>query len=103
MAEKKYDWKAISRNPKFVELSRKKSAFLLGWWVFSTVYYFCLPLGAAYAPSIFKIKVIGAINLGYLFAFSQFLVSWGLAMYYSHVANKDFDRLTRELIDELHI
>jgi hypothetical protein len=26
-----------------------------------------------------------------------------LAHYYAHVANKDFDRLTKNLIDELHL
>jgi uncharacterized membrane protein (DUF485 family) len=101
MAEKQYDWAAIAKNPKFVELHHKKSAFLFGWWIFSTVYYFLLPIGAAYTPGLFKIKVIGVINFGYVFALSQFIVSWALAHYYAHVANKDFDRLTRELVDEL--
>ncbi len=101
MAEKQYDWKAIAQNPKFVELHHKKSVFLFGWWVFSTVYSFLLPIGAAYTPGLFKIKIIGALNFGYLFALSQFAVSWALAHYYAHVANKDFDRLTRELVDEL--
>ena len=50
---------------------------------------------------LFKVKVIGVVNFGYVFALSQFFVSWGLAHYYAHVANKDFDRLTRELVDEL--
>ncbi len=47
--------------------------------------------------------MIGVINFGYIFALSQFFVSWGIALYYAHVANKDFDRLTRELVDELQI
>ncbi len=59
MAEKQYDWGAIAKNPKFVELHHKKSVFLFGWWIFSTVYYFLLPIGAAYTPGLFKIKVIG--------------------------------------------
>ncbi|MBJ6725125.1 DUF485 domain-containing protein [Geomesophilobacter sediminis] len=101
MAEKQYNWAAIAKNPKFVELHRKKTVFLFGWWIFSCVYYFLLPISAAYTPGIFKIKIIGNINFGYLFALSQFFVSWALALYYSHVANKDFDRLTRELVDEL--
>jgi len=101
MAEIKYDWAAIAKNPKFVELCRKKNAFLFGWWIFSSAYYFLLPIGAAYAPDIFKIKVVGVINIGYAFALSQFFVSWGIAMYYAHVANKDFDRLTRELIEDI--
>ena len=98
---KQYNWSAIAKNPKFVELHHKKQAFLFGWWIFSSVYYFLLPLGSAYAPGLFKIKIISNINFGYLFALSQFFVSWGLAMYYAHVANKDFDRLTRDLVDGL--
>ena len=103
MAEKQYDWPAIARNPKFVELHHRKRAFLFGWWVFSCEYSFLLPIGAAYAPGIFKVKVIGVINFGYVFALSQFFVSWGIALYYAKIANQDFDRLTRELIDELHM
>ena len=101
MAEKQIDWAAIARNPKFVELHHKKTVFLFGWWIFSTVYYFLLPIGAAYIPGLFKIKIIGRINFGYIFALSQFFVSWGLAHYYAQVANNDFDRLTRELVEEL--
>jgi uncharacterized membrane protein (DUF485 family) len=47
--------------------------------------------------------MIGVINFGYVFALSQFFVSWALALYYAHVANKDFDRMTKELITELHL
>jgi uncharacterized membrane protein (DUF485 family) len=101
MATQTYDWAALARNPKFVELHRRKAVFLFGWWIFSTVYYFLLPIGAAYATDLFKIKILGNINFGYMFALSQFFVSWGLAHYYAHVANKDFDRLTRDLVNEL--
>jgi len=62
-----------SKNPKFVELHHKKTAFLFGWWIFSSVFYFLLPIGAGYAPGLFKIQVLGRINVGYLFALSQFL------------------------------
>ena len=69
--------------------------------------YFLLPIGAAYAQGLFKIIVIPygkpghGINFGYMYALSQFFVSWGIAIYYAHVANKDFDRLTRELVAEI--
>lgn len=95
------DWKAISRHPKFVELHDRKKRFLVGWWLFSAIFYFALPIGAAYAGSIFKIRVIGVLNLGYLFAFAEFLMAWGVALHYANVANKEFDRLTRELVEEL--
>ncbi|MGO9568872.1 MAG: DUF485 domain-containing protein [Desulfomonilaceae bacterium] len=103
MAEKKEDWAAIARNPKFVELHKRKAYFLFGWWIFSSVYYFLLPIGAGAAPGFFSVKVIGAINIGYLFALSQFFVSWAIALYYASWANHVSDRLTRELIDELKL
>jgi len=102
MSKESYDWAAIARNPKFIELHHRKQKFLFGWWAFSTIYYFMLPIGAAYLPDLFTVKVLGRINLGYLFALSQFFVSWGIAMYYAKVANRDFDRLTRELVQELN-
>lgn len=101
MDTKSVNWAALARNPKFVELHHKKTAFLFGWWAFSSVYYFLLPIGAAYAPGLFKVKILGNINFGYLFALSQFFVSWGIAIYYSKVANQKFDRMTRELVDEI--
>lgn len=103
MGQKKIDWAAIARNPKFVELHHRKSIFLFGWWTFSCIFYFLLPIGAAYAPGLFKIKILGNINFGYFFALSQFFVSWGIALYYAKVANRDFDRLTRELVQELGV
>lgn len=96
-------WAAIARNPKFIELRKRKTTFLFGWWVFSTIYYFLLPIGAGAAPEFFGVKVIGNINMGYLFALSQFFVSWAIAMYYASWANRFSDRLTKELLDELNL
>lgn len=103
MAAQQEDWAAIARNPKFIELHRRKAYFLFGWWIFSTVYYFLLPIGAGSFTGLFSVKVIGNINLGYLFALSQFFVSWALAIYYAAWANKVSDRLTNELIRELKL
>ncbi|MBI4963334.1 MAG: DUF485 domain-containing protein [Desulfomonile tiedjei] len=103
MAEKKEDWAAIAKNPKFVELHHRKAYFLFGWWIFSTVYYFLLPIGAGSATELWRWKVIGNINFGYLFALSQFFVSWALAIYYAVWANRVSDRLTNELLDELKL
>ena len=85
------DWKAIVADPRFQALHRKKTAFLWGLMVFSVVYYFLLPVGAAYFQDLFKIKVYGPVNVGILFALSEFLVAWGIAFYYAHKANAEFD------------
>ena len=91
------DWGAVIADPRFQQLHRRKSAFLWGLMAFSVVYYFLLPVGAGYYQDLFKIKVWGVINVGLLFALSEFVVAWAIAIYYSWVANREFDRLAGEI------
>jgi uncharacterized membrane protein (DUF485 family) len=100
MAEKT-QWEVIANNSSFIELKRKKRSFLFTWWVVSTIYYLLLPVISGYFPEAFNVKVMGPINFGYLFILSQFVMAIGVAIYYAHVANKDFDRLTKQLLDVL--
>jgi uncharacterized membrane protein (DUF485 family) len=94
------DWTAIVADPRFQALHRKKQGFLWGLMVFSVVYYFLLPIGAAYFQDFFKIKVWGPINVGLVFALTEFIVAWGIAFYYSRRANREFDAMSRELAAE---
>jgi uncharacterized membrane protein (DUF485 family) len=94
------DWRAIDNDPRFQELHRRKTRFLWGLMVFSLVYYFLLPIGAAYFQDLFKTKVWGPVNVGLLFALSEFVVAWGIAWYYSHRANTEFDTMAAELVRE---
>lgn len=93
----KIDWNAVIADPRFQALHRKKQGFLTGLMIFSVVFYFLLPIGAAYFQDLFKTKVWGVVNFGILFALLQFVVAWGVAIYYSRVANRDFDRMAREI------
>jgi uncharacterized membrane protein (DUF485 family) len=61
------------------------------------VFYFLLPIGAAYFQDLFKTKVWGVVNFGLLFALSQFIVAWLVAFYYSRRAGAEFDRLAAEI------
>ncbi len=97
----KVDWKAIDEDPKFQELHRKKTSFLWGLMIFSTAYYFMLPIGAAYFQDLFRIKVWGPINVGLLFALSEFVVAWALAYYYSRRANNEFDVMAAEIVRDM--
>src|SRR5512137_3003846 len=87
----KLDWKAIDDDPRFQELHNRKTRFLWGLMIFSLIYYFLLPIGAAYFQDLYKIKVWGPINVGILFALSQFGVAWFLAFWYARRANAVFD------------
>ncbi len=91
------DWNAVIADPRFQALHRRKQSFLTGLMIFSVVFYFLLPIGAAYFQDLYKIKVWGVVNFGLLFALLQFVVAWGVAIYYSRVANRDFDRMAREI------
>ena len=92
MANPTIDWAAIDADPGFRELHARKIRFLWGLMAFSVVYYFLLPIGAAYFTDLYRIKVWGPINVGLLFALSQFLVAWGIAFLYARKASQ-FDAM----------
>ena len=96
-----YNWSEIARNPRYLELKRRKRVFLFGWWIAATIFYFLLPVVAGYFPELFRIKIIGVINFGYLFILSQYVMTFFVALYYTKIANSEFDRMTEELIKEI--
>ena len=96
-------WGAIERDPRFQDLKRKKTTFLWSLMIISVVYYFLLPIGAGYYPELFKIKVWGPINVGILFALSEFVVAWSIAFIYTRRANRDFDGMAAEIVRDAHL
>ena len=102
MSKREMNWAAIDADPRFQALHRKKTTFLWGLMIFSVIYYFLLPIGAAYYQDLFKIKVWGVVNVGILFALSEFVVAWTLAYVYSKRANAEFDTMAQEIINDAH-
>ncbi len=102
MSKPSMNWAAIDADPRFQALHRKKIFFLWGLMVFSIIYYFLLPIGAAYYQDLFKIKVWGVVNVGILFALSEFVVAWTIAYVYSKKANAEFDTMAQEIIKDAH-
>lgn len=102
MSKPSMNWPAIDADPRFQELHRRKTRFLWGLMVISMVYYFLLPIMAAYFKSIFDIKVWGPINFGLLFALSEFIVAWGIAIVYAKRANTEFDAMAAEIARDAH-
>ena len=91
------DWAAIERMPEFRALVRAKRAFLVPASVFFVVYYFALPALVGYWPDLMSTRVIGRINLAYLFALSQFVMAWALMAAYVRRARR-FDRMADDLL-----
>ena len=96
-APSKIDWNAVIDDPRFQLLHRRKQGFLTGLMVFSVAFYFLLPVGAAYFQDLFRVRVWGVVNVGLLFALSEFVVAWLVAFVYSRRAGNEFDRLAREI------
>lgn len=92
-------WDRIAESREFKDLMATKKVFIVPAFVFFVVYYFALPVLVGYAPQFMSTKVIGQVNLAYLFALSQFFVAWLIAWLYIKAAN-DFDRLSQDIIEK---
>jgi uncharacterized membrane protein (DUF485 family) len=92
------NWETIIQDPRFQSLHRRKSAFLWGLMALSVVYYFLLPIGAAYFQELFRVRVWGVINVGLLFALSEFVVAWCIAFVYARRASREFDVMAAEIV-----
>ena len=56
---------------------------------------------AGWFPEIMKTKVIGPLNVAYLFALSQFFMAWIVALLYVRAASR-FDRMAKEVLEKNH-
>ena len=76
---KEAPWEHIAAMSTFQALLVAKQRFIIPATLFFLVYYFALPLLVGYAPQVMETKVLGVINLVYVFALSQFFMAWILA------------------------
>ena len=95
----KSTWDEIASSQKFQDLMATKKIFIVPAFIFFVVYYFALPVLVGYAPQFMATKVIGQVNLAYLFALSQFFVAWLIAGLYVRAAN-DFDHLAKDILEK---
>ncbi|MDA8212539.1 MAG: DUF485 domain-containing protein [Clostridia bacterium] len=91
------EWAKIAQSEDFKTLVSAKARFLIPAIIFSVIYYFSLPLSVGYLPGLMKTKIIGPINLAYLFALSQFFVAWFIAYLYARIAGNTFDPLAEKI------
>lgn len=91
------DWGRVTQMAEFRAMVRAKLRFIVPATLFFVVYYFALPALVGYAPGLMAKKVLGVINLAYLFALSQFFMAWIIAALYLRAAAR-FDKLERDVI-----
>jgi len=94
------DWERVAAMDEFKSLIAAKLRFIAPAVIFFIVYYFALPALVGYAPGLMSRRVLGVINLAYLFALSQFFMAWIIAALYVRAAGR-FDEMARRIIHKL--
>jgi uncharacterized membrane protein (DUF485 family) len=95
------DWSRIASDPDFHALQRAKRRFIVPATIFFLVYYMALPILVGYWPEAMKTPVWGKMNWAYLFAFSQFFMTWIVCALYVRAARK-WDRMNAALLAKFH-
>lgn len=93
------DWSRVTQMPEFRSMVKAKLRFIIPAVVFFVVYYFALPVLVGYAPGLMAKRVIGVVNIAYLFALSQFFMAWIIAALYLRAAAK-FDKMEHTVIEK---
>jgi uncharacterized membrane protein (DUF485 family) len=99
-AGKQSQWDRVANMDEFKLLLLAKKGFVVPATIFFVVYYFALPVLVGYAPELMDKKVLGPVNLAYLFALSQFFMAWGIAWLYVRAARK-FDDFGKRIMQRL--
>ena len=95
-----YDWSRIASDPGFAALKAAKRRFILPATIFFLVYYMTLPVLVGFWPALMKTSVWGKVNIAYLFALSQFAMTWLLCALYVRAARR-WDVMNAELLARL--
>lgn len=92
------EWTRVAESAEFKALVKAKLKFIVPATVFFIVYYFALPVLVGYAPGLMNRRVFGSVNVAYLFALSQFLMAWVVALLYIRAASRH-DRMARKIVE----
>jgi uncharacterized membrane protein (DUF485 family) len=93
------EWEKLAGSERFRNLLKAKKRFVVPAMIFFVVYYFALPVLIGYARPFMEKRVLGPVNLAYLFALSQFFMAWIVAALYVRAAER-FDRMARDVTGE---
>ncbi len=93
------EWESVAQSDRFRELVRAKRRFIIPATIFFIIYYFALLVLIWLAPGLMSRRVIGVVNIAYLFALSQFFMAWILALLYVRAANRH-DRMARDIVSD---
>ncbi|WP_284139653.1 MULTISPECIES: DUF485 domain-containing protein [unclassified Virgibacillus] len=92
----KVDYVKVAKSPQFKKLMQDRKRFILPLTIFFFVFYFMLPILTSYTTFL-NTPVFGDISWVWIFAFSQFVMTWVLCTIYVKKASS-FDEQADQII-----
>jgi uncharacterized membrane protein (DUF485 family) len=90
----------IRSNPKFAELTQKRTKFGVQLSILMLAIYYGFILVVAFAPSVLGIPISGVITLGIPVGVFIIVAAFVLTGIYVRRANSEYDELNRQIIEE---
>nr|MBO2469441.1 DUF485 domain-containing protein [Bacillota bacterium] len=84
-------WEEVARDETFRHLVAEKKRFIVPATIFFLVYYFALIVLIGFFTFL-NAKIVASITWVHVFALSQFVMAWTIAILYAQKANR-FDRV----------
>ena len=95
------DWIEVQQTQEFAELRRRVRGFVFPMTVAFLAWYLLYVLMSAYARGFMAQKLLGNINVAYVFGLLQFISTFLIALVYSRYANNKMDPIADKLRHEL--
>jgi uncharacterized membrane protein (DUF485 family) len=92
---------AMAADPRFRELRQRYRSFVFPWTVAFLAWYLLYVLLSAYARGFMDTKLVGNLNVAFLFGLLQFVSTFGIAWLYARYAANRLDPLADELRGEV--
>jgi uncharacterized membrane protein (DUF485 family) len=92
------DWEGIERSEEFRELVKRRRSFVVPATIFFLAYYMAFIIIAGYAPDFMGESVYQGLTVGYCYALTQFVMVFGLGIWYLRKSEKEFDPLADDVV-----
>jgi uncharacterized membrane protein (DUF485 family) len=92
------DWERIERSDEFRELVKRRRSFVVPATIFFLVFYMAFILLAGYAPDFMGESVYQGLTVGYCLALTQFVMVFGLGLWYLRKSDREFDPLADKVV-----
>jgi uncharacterized membrane protein (DUF485 family) len=100
MQSDQVDWLAMQKSEQFRGLVRHRRNAIAALGLVAALYYFSIPALIAWFPAFFTLRLAPGINLGLVFAVSQYPFG-GLIAYVFLRRTASIDRLAADLLQQL--